>query len=101
MFDMWTIADNLALAQSPVTCDRGRSCGSCHDSAWGRDEFNPIVASIRCKDFPISYGKLYDVLTDYERLMCSNEQPFVIAIANSTQRIIGPPPPSSMGVTDQ
>lgn len=67
--DMRSIADDLAIAQSPVS----EEDFVVHVITQLRDEFNPIAAALRCKDSPISICELADMLTDYERLLQEND----------------------------
>lgn len=84
MRDMREIADDLALAQSPVT----EEDLVVHIFTQLRDEYNSIVAALRVRSNPISYGELHDVLTDYERLLKDNEAATKIHVptANVTHR---------------
>ncbi|XP_019149860.1 PREDICTED: uncharacterized protein LOC109146662 [Ipomoea nil] len=66
MREMRAIADDLALAQSPISEEY-------HIFTQLGDEFNSIVAALRVRTEVISYGELPDVFTDYERLLKDNE----------------------------
>ncbi|XP_019167701.1 PREDICTED: uncharacterized protein LOC109163413 [Ipomoea nil] len=69
MREMRTIADDLALAQSPVH----EEDLVVHVFTQLGDEYNPIVAALRVRTGSISFGELQDVLTDYERLLHDND----------------------------
>ncbi|XP_019196326.1 PREDICTED: uncharacterized protein LOC109190310 [Ipomoea nil] len=68
MRDMRAMADDLALAQSPVA----EEDLVVHIFTQLGAEYNPIVAALRVRTDPVSFGELHDVLTDYERLLKDN-----------------------------
>ncbi|XP_019161889.1 PREDICTED: uncharacterized protein LOC109158431 [Ipomoea nil] len=82
--DMRAIADDLALAQSPVT----EEDLVVHIFTQLGDEYNSIVAALRVRTEAISYSELHDVLTDYERILQDNEAASTVHMptANATQR---------------
>ncbi|XP_019195698.1 PREDICTED: uncharacterized protein LOC109189542 [Ipomoea nil] len=93
MRDMRAIADDLALAQNPIS----EEDLVVHIFTQLGDEYNPIVAVVRVRTTPISFSELSDVLTDYERLLKDNEgaHQSLIATANATQRRFNTFPQSS------
>ena len=60
---MRAIADDLALAQSPVA----EEDLLVHIISQLGDEYNSIVAAIKVRETPLSYSELFDKLTDFER----------------------------------
>ncbi|KAJ9560958.1 hypothetical protein OSB04_006118 [Centaurea solstitialis] len=63
--DMRSIADDLALAQSPVT----EEDLMVHVLSQLGDEYNTIAAVIKVRDNPLSFAELFDKLQDYERAL--------------------------------
>ncbi|XP_019173830.1 PREDICTED: uncharacterized protein LOC109169404 [Ipomoea nil] len=84
MREMRAIADDLALAQSPVS----EEDLVVHIFTQLGDEYNPIVSALRVRTETISFSELHDVLTDFEGLMKDNEAASHIhmLVANATQR---------------
>ena len=62
---MRSIADNLALAQSPVS----EEDLMVHILSQLGDDYRTIAAAIKVRENPISYSELFDKLTDYERAL--------------------------------
>lgn len=60
---MRTIADALAIAQSPVS----EEDLTVHILSQLGDDYNTIVAAIKVRDNPILYSELFEKLTDYEQ----------------------------------
>ncbi|KAL4586285.1 hypothetical protein LXL04_010921 [Taraxacum kok-saghyz] len=65
LHEMRSIADNLALAQSPVS----EEDLMVHILSQLGDDYRTIAAAIKVRENPISYSKLFDKLTDYERAL--------------------------------
>ncbi|KAL8100030.1 hypothetical protein AgCh_032329 [Apium graveolens] len=84
LHDMRSIADELALAQSPILEDDL----IVHIITQLGDDFNPIVAAIKVRESSISFSKLLDKLTDFERMLQENDSTLhsTIATANATQK---------------
>ncbi|KAL4565106.1 hypothetical protein LXL04_029190 [Taraxacum kok-saghyz] len=61
--DMRSIADDLALAQSPVSEEDLMA----HVLSQLGEEYGPIVAAIKIRETPLSYPELFDKLLDFER----------------------------------
>lgn len=77
--DMKAIADDLALAQSPIAEENL----VVNVITQLGDEFHPIMAAIRVRENPVSYAELGDILTDYERSMKQSvDQQTLLATAN-------------------
>ena len=78
---MRSIADDLALAQSPVT-DEDLMI---HIINQLGDDFKTVVAAIKVQENPITYSELYDKLVDFERLLKETTiPPFDVVTANYT-----------------
>jgi len=84
LLDMQSIADDLALAQSPIS----EEDLVVHIIMQLGDEYNPIVSALRVRESAISLSALRDILTDHERLLKDNDaaQQGLIATANFTHR---------------
>ncbi|XP_031116682.1 uncharacterized protein LOC116020342 [Ipomoea triloba] len=67
--DIRVVADDLALAQNPIS----EEDLVVHIFIELGDEYNPIVAAVRVRTTPISFCELSYVLTDYEWLLKDNE----------------------------
>lgn len=67
--EMRSIADELDLAQSPILEEDLVH----HILTQLGDEFNNIVVAIKVYESPISYSKLFDKLTFFERMLKENE----------------------------
>ncbi|KAL4561418.1 hypothetical protein LXL04_033584 [Taraxacum kok-saghyz] len=63
LHNMRSIADDLALAQNPVT----EEDLLVHILSQLSDEYNTIVAALQVRETPISYPELFDKLLDFER----------------------------------
>lgn len=63
--EMQAIADELALAQSPVT----EEDLLVHILSQLGDEYGTIVAAIKVRETPLSYSELFEKLTDFERAL--------------------------------
>ncbi|GJT33879.1 retrovirus-related pol polyprotein from transposon RE1 [Tanacetum coccineum] len=63
--DMRAIADDLALAQSPIT-DEDLLV---HILSQLGDDYGTIVAAIKVRETPLSYSELFDKLTDFKRAL--------------------------------
>ncbi|KAI3526642.1 hypothetical protein L1887_05902 [Cichorium endivia] len=63
--DMRSIADDLALAQSPVA----EEDLLVHILSQLGEEYITIVAAIKVRENPLSYPELFDKLTDFERAL--------------------------------
>ena len=63
LHNMRSIADDLALAQNPVT----EEDLLVHILSQLTDEYNTIVAALKVRETPISYPELFDKLLDFER----------------------------------
>ncbi|XP_019197199.1 PREDICTED: uncharacterized protein LOC109191079 [Ipomoea nil] len=89
MREMRAIADDLALAQSPVT----EEDLVVHIFTQLGDEYNYIVTALRVRTDTVSYGEFHDVLTDYERILRDNETVAQVHMptANATQRRFNSP----------
>ncbi|KAL4556367.1 hypothetical protein LXL04_039018 [Taraxacum kok-saghyz] len=62
---MRAIADDLALAQSPVS----EEDLMVHILSQLGEDYSTIAAAIKVRDTPLSYSELFDKLTDYERAL--------------------------------
>ncbi|KAJ9562385.1 LOW QUALITY PROTEIN: hypothetical protein OSB04_007545 [Centaurea solstitialis] len=81
--EMRTIADELALAQSPVS-DEDLMV---HILAQLGDDYTPISAAIKVRETPLSYSELFDKLVDFERALQERDPPTTeVLTANFTQR---------------
>ena len=63
--DMRSIADDLALAQSPVS----EEDLLVHVLSQLGEEYGSIVAAIKIRETPLSYPELFDKLLDFERAL--------------------------------
>ncbi|KAL4565975.1 hypothetical protein LXL04_030083 [Taraxacum kok-saghyz] len=83
LHDMKSIADELALVQSPVN----EEDLLIHILGQLGDEFSNITDALKVRDTPISYPELFDKLVDFERQLgdTPSSQP-VITTVNYTQR---------------
>ncbi|KAK6159819.1 hypothetical protein DH2020_003200 [Rehmannia glutinosa] len=93
LHEMRSIADDLALAQSPIS----EEDLVVHIITQLGDEFNSIVAALRVRETPVAFSELSDILTDFERLMKENDDAHqsVLATANVTQKHTSKPPNSN------
>lgn len=86
--DMRSIADDIALAQSPIT----EEDLMVHIISQFGVEYN-IVAAIKVRDSPLSFSELFDKLQDYERAFKEHystaESPITTVKHNSTTRSYG------------
>ncbi|GFP89753.1 hypothetical protein PHJA_001119100 [Phtheirospermum japonicum] len=84
LHEMRAIADDLALAQSPIS----EEDLVVHVITQLGDEFNSIVAALRVRETPIAFSELSNILTDFERMMKENEavHQSLLATANVTQK---------------
>ncbi|XP_019160764.1 PREDICTED: uncharacterized protein LOC109157319 [Ipomoea nil] len=82
--DMRAIADDLALAQCPVT-DEDLVV---YVLTQLGEEYNSIISAVRVRETPISWGELVDILTDHERQLkvADDTRQSLLATANATQR---------------
>ncbi|KAJ9566234.1 hypothetical protein OSB04_002200 [Centaurea solstitialis] len=81
--EMRTIADELALAQSPVS-DEDLMV---HILAQLGDDYTSIGAAIKVRETPLSYSELFDKLVDFERALQERDPPTTeVLTANFTQR---------------
>ena len=97
--DMRAIADDLALAQSPVT----EEDLLVHILSQLGDEYGTIVAAIKVRETPLSYSELFDKLTDFERAFkeqTAASEP-VLTIANYTAKQSKRQPGRSDGFNQQ
>ena len=80
---MRTIADELALAQSPVS-DEDLIV---HILAQLGDDYTSISVAIKVRENPLSYPELFDKLVDFERTLQERDPPTTeVLTANFTQR---------------
>ncbi|KAM0043363.1 putative RNA-directed DNA polymerase [Helianthus debilis subsp. tardiflorus] len=81
--EMRSIADELALVQSPVN----EEDLMVHILSQLGEEYSSITAALKVRDQPISYPELFDKLVDFERSLkdVDSGNP-LIATANATQR---------------
>ncbi|KAL4560332.1 hypothetical protein LXL04_032482 [Taraxacum kok-saghyz] len=87
--EMRSLADDLALAQSPVSEE---DLMVYILSPLG-DDYSTIAAAIKVRETPISYSELFDKLTDFERTL-KDSAPTIDNIpttVNYTSRQTGPP----------
>ena len=63
--DMRAIADDLALAQSPVT----EEDLLVHVLSQLGEEYGTVVAAIKIRETPLTYSELFDKLSDFERAL--------------------------------
>ncbi|KAK9065403.1 hypothetical protein SSX86_016786 [Deinandra increscens subsp. villosa] len=86
--DMRAIADDLALAQSPIP-DEDLVV---YILTQLGDEFNPITAALKVRETPIKYPELYDKLVDFERHLKDSAPPPspILDTANVAQRLSRP-----------
>ncbi|GFP97350.1 retrovirus-related pol polyprotein from transposon tnt 1-94 [Phtheirospermum japonicum] len=84
LHEMRAIADDLALAQSPIS----EEDLVVHVITQLGDEFNSIVAALRVHETPIAFSELSNILTDFERMMKENDavHQSLLATANVTQK---------------
>ncbi|GFQ00239.1 hypothetical protein PHJA_002167900 [Phtheirospermum japonicum] len=84
LHEMRAIADDLALAQSPIS----EEDLVVHVITQLGDEFNSSVAALRVRETPIAFSELSDILTDFGRMMKENEvvHQSLLATANVTQK---------------
>ncbi|XP_019177747.1 PREDICTED: uncharacterized protein LOC109172952 [Ipomoea nil] len=82
--DMRSIADDLALAQCPIS-DEDMVV---YILTQLGDEYSSIVSAVRIRDKPISLGELADALTDHERQLAEvdDARQSLLATANAYQR---------------
>ncbi|XP_019161404.1 PREDICTED: uncharacterized protein LOC109158039 [Ipomoea nil] len=81
---MRAIADDLALAQCPVTDENL----VVYVLTQLGDEYNSIISAVRVRETPVSWGELADILTDHERQLkvAVDTRQSLLATANATQR---------------
>lgn len=84
--EMRSIADELALVQSPIH----EEDLLVHILTQLGEEYNSITAALKVREQPISYPKLFDKLVDFERSLKEAEPtaPLIIT-ANASQRQTG------------
>ncbi|XP_019197200.1 PREDICTED: uncharacterized protein LOC109191084 [Ipomoea nil] len=82
--DMRSIADELALAQCPVS-DEDLVV---YVLTQLGEEYNSIMSAVRIRETPISLGELADIRTDHERQLkeADDARQSLMASANITQR---------------
>lgn len=81
--EMRSIADELALVQSPID----EEDLMVHILTQLGDEYNSITAALKVRENPISYPELFDKLVDFERSLTANEpSPTMLVTANATQK---------------
>ncbi|KAK1441497.1 hypothetical protein QVD17_07436 [Tagetes erecta] len=81
--EMRSIADELALVQSPVS----EEDLMVHVLTQLGQEYTSIAAALKVRETPVTYSELFDKLVDFERSLKSTEHTTtVIATANATQR---------------
>lgn len=69
--DMKSIADDLALVQSPVS----EEDLLVHILSQLGEEYGSIVAAIKIRETPLSYSELFDKLLDFERALKESHHP--------------------------
>ncbi|XP_019168368.1 PREDICTED: uncharacterized protein LOC109164067 [Ipomoea nil] len=81
---MRSIADNLALAQSPVSNEDL----VLYILTQLGEEHNSIISDVRIRENPVSLGELSDVLTDHERQLkeADSARQSLLATANVAQQ---------------
>lgn len=83
MNEMHSIADELALVQSPIQ----EEDLMVHILTQLGDEYGPITAALKVREHPISYPELLDKLMDFERSLTeAGSNTPLLATANATQR---------------
>ncbi|PWA47747.1 hypothetical protein CTI12_AA496530 [Artemisia annua] len=84
LHEMKSIADELALAQSPIL----EEDLVVHILSQLGDEFNNIVAAIKVRESVISFSELFEKLVDFERMLKDSDssQSTIITTANVTQK---------------
>ncbi|KAK9063757.1 hypothetical protein SSX86_017629 [Deinandra increscens subsp. villosa] len=80
--DMKTIADDLALAQSPISDDDL----VVHIIGQLGDEYANVTAPLKMRDSPIKFPDLFEKLVDHERSLKEAATPPLMATVNQTQR---------------
>ncbi|KAL4566505.1 hypothetical protein LXL04_030621 [Taraxacum kok-saghyz] len=89
LHDMKNIADDLALAQSPVD----EEDLVVHVLGQLGDDYTHIASALKIRDTPIKFPDLFEKLLDHERTLKDTQSPSVIAIVNSTQKQSNRNPP--------
>ena len=88
LHEMRSIADELALAQSPIN----EEDLLVYILSQLGDEYNPITAALKVREQPVTYPELYDKLVDFERSLHEKDPTApLIATANFSQRQSGRP----------
>ncbi|KAL4576014.1 hypothetical protein LXL04_012102 [Taraxacum kok-saghyz] len=82
LLDMKNIADDLALAQSPVD----EEDLIVHILGQLGEEYNHISSALKIRDTPITFPDLFDKLLDHERTLKDTQTPPAIATVNNTQK---------------
>ncbi|PWA86070.1 zinc finger, CCHC-type [Artemisia annua] len=84
LHEMKSIADELALAQSPIL----EEDLVVHILSQLGDEFNNIVAAIKVRESVISFSELFEKLVDFERMLKDSDssQSTILTTANVTQK---------------
>ncbi|PWA78386.1 hypothetical protein CTI12_AA215230 [Artemisia annua] len=84
LHEMKSIADELALAQSPIL----EEDLVVHILSQLGDEFNNIVAAIKVRESVISFSELFEKLVDFERMLKDSDssQSTFLTTANVTQK---------------
>ncbi|XP_019155246.1 PREDICTED: uncharacterized protein LOC109152126 [Ipomoea nil] len=85
--DMRAVADDLALAQCPVS----EEDLLVHILTQLGEEYNSIISAVRVREKPLSLGELADVLPDHElQLKDADDSRQLLATTNATQRTSSP-----------
>ncbi|KAF5754429.1 putative transcription factor interactor and regulator CCHC(Zn) family [Helianthus annuus] len=91
LHDMKTIADELALARSPVTIEDL----TVHIINQLGDDYANVAAALKMRDTSLTFPDLFDKLVDHEReLLATQSTPPIVAV-NTTQRYQSRPPSRS------
>lgn len=81
LHEMKTIADELALAQSPVDEDL-----IVHILGKLGDDYTHVSAALKIRDTPITFPDLFDKLVDHERSLKTVQSAPLITTVNNTQK---------------
>ncbi|KAL4579045.1 hypothetical protein LXL04_015180 [Taraxacum kok-saghyz] len=82
LHDMKNIADDLALAQSPVD----EEDLVVHILSQLGEDYTNITAALKIRDTATTYPDLFEKLLDHERTLKESSVPSVIATVNNTQK---------------
>ncbi|KAL4591255.1 hypothetical protein LXL04_004213 [Taraxacum kok-saghyz] len=80
--DMRMIADELAIAQSPID----EEDLMVHILSQLGDEYGPITAALKIRETSVSFSELFDKLVDFEHSLKETDPTPLIATANYTQQ---------------